>query len=90
MPSKDGIPQSAYDRAYDLNFQRKLGELSDFGGRALVAAGVGVGIVAKLAEGKAPSISFWGVAMTIAGFVLIYAGIGWQAAADAEKEHGDA
>ena len=90
MPTKDGIPQSAYDRAYDLNFQRKLGDLFDLGGRALVAASVGVGIVAKLAEGKPPSIGFWGVAMTIAGSILIYVGIRWQAAADAKKEHGDA
>ncbi len=81
---------STRDRAYELDFQKKLGELFDFGGRALVAAGLGVGIVAKLAEGKAPTIGFWGFAMAIVGFALIYRGISWQAAADADKEHGDA
>lgn len=77
-------------RAYNLNFQRMLGVLFDFGGRALVVAGLGVGIVTKLAEGKEPTSGFWGAAMAVGGFALIYRGISWQAAADADKEHGDA
>jgi hypothetical protein len=58
MTEKTKSPRSPRDRAYDLNFRKKLGELFDFGGRALVAAGLGVGIVARLAEGKAPTIGF--------------------------------
>ena len=78
------------DRAYDLNLRKKLGELFDFGGRALVAAGLGVGVVAKLAEGRTPTVGFRGAAMAIVGFALIYRGISWQAGAHADKEHGDA
>ncbi len=82
--------QNPRTRAYNLNFQRMLGVLFDFGGRALVVAGLGVGIVTKLAEGKEPTSGFWGAAMAVGGFALIYRGIRWQAAADADKEHGDA
>ena len=49
--------RSRRDRAYNLYFRKKGGELSDFSGGALVAAGLGGGIVAKLAPmGKTPAL----------------------------------
>ncbi len=77
------------DRAYDLHFLKKLGELADFAGRALTAAGVGGGIVARLAQEKVPTAGFWEWIMAVAGGALIYIGIVWQARAEADKEHGD-
>jgi hypothetical protein len=77
-------------RAYDHNFKKKLGELSDFAGRALVAAGLGGGVVARLAQEKAPTTGLWELAMALFGFGLIYWGIASQAAAGAEKESEDA
>jgi hypothetical protein len=85
-----GRSQSPRQRAYNLNFQKKLGEVVDLAGRALVAAGPGVGVVAELAADRIPRPGFWPVAMAIVGFTLIYGGISWQSAADADKEYPDA
>jgi sulfite exporter TauE/SafE len=81
--------RSRRDRAYDLHFLKKLGDLADFSGRALVAAGLGGGIVAKLAQEKVPTAGLWEWTMAFAGVALIYLGIAWQAQAEADKEHGD-
>jgi len=63
-------PLSARDLAYNRTFKRKLGELADFSGRALVAAGIGGGVVAKLAQEKTPTTGLWELAMAIFGFAL--------------------
>jgi len=90
-PSSDNeMARSARDRAYDRNFKKKLGEVADFAGRALVAAGLGGGVVARLAQEKLPTAGLWEMAMALVGFGLIYWGIASQAAADAEKESDDA
>ena len=81
--------RSRRERTYNLYFRKKGGELSDFSGRALVAAGFGGGIIAKLAQEKVPTAGFWEWAMAIAGLALIYWGIRWQAKAEADKDHGD-
>ena len=83
-------PGGPRERAYDRNFKKKLGEVADFAGRALVAAGLGGGIVAKLAQEKAPTTGLSELAMASIGFGLIYWGIVSQAAAEAEKESDDA
>ncbi len=77
------------DRAYDLHFLKKLGELADFSGRALTAAGVGGGIVARLAQEKVPTAGFWEWALALSGLGFIYWGIAMQAKAEADKEYGD-
>jgi hypothetical protein len=89
MSEKKQGGRSPRDRAYDLCFRKKAGELSDFSGRALVAAGLGGGIIAKLAQEKVPTAGFWEWAMAVAGLGLIYWGIRSQAKAEADKEHGD-
>jgi hypothetical protein len=75
--------------AYDLHFLEKLGEVTDFSGRALVASGIGGGIIARLAQEKAPTAGLWEWAMAFSGLALIYLGIDWQARAEAGKEHRD-
>ena len=75
------------ERAYNQNFQKKLGEVVDLAGRALVAAGLGVGVVSELAANKYPHPGVLPMAVAILGFVLIYRGISWQAGAEADKEH---
>ena len=82
--------RSARERAYDRSFKKKLGEVADFAGRALVAAGLGSGIIAKLAQEKAPTTGLWELAMAMFGFGLIYWGVASQADAEAEKESDDA
>ena len=82
--------RSHRQRAYDLAFQKKLGEVVDLAGRALVAAGLGVGVVAELAANRYPHPGFWPLTIAIIGFALIYRGVSWQAGADADKDHPDA
>jgi hypothetical protein len=78
--------RSPRDRAYDRHFLKKLGELADFSGRALTAAGLGGGIIARLAQEKAPTAGLWEWAMALVGLGFIYGGIAMQAQAEADKE----
>ena len=54
-----------------------------------MVAGIGGGVIAKLAQEKAPTAGLWEWAMAIAGLALIYSGIAMQARAEADKEHDD-
>jgi len=62
--------------------------LTDFTGRTLVAAGLGGGIVANLAQEKLPTTGIREWTMAITGFALIFLGIDWQSRSEADKEHG--
>ncbi len=78
------------ERAYNLYFRKKRGEVIDLAGRALAATGLGAGFVSQLAANKLPRPEVWPTALAILGIALIYVGVSWQAGADADKENGDA
>jgi hypothetical protein len=72
-------------RAYDQAFQKKLGELADFAGRALVAAGLG-GALVKFIEAKAITFTLAAFVVTCVGLGLIFTGLHWQADSAAEAK----
>jgi hypothetical protein len=85
--SPEGITsQSPRQRAYNLSFQKKLGEVVDLTGRALAAAGLGAGVVAELAADRVPRPGFLPMVIAVIGVALIYGGISWQCAADADRD----
>jgi DNA-binding transcriptional LysR family regulator len=88
MSPQSTVSSDQRQRAYDINLQKKLGEVVDMAGRALVAAGLGVGVVSRLAADESPHPGIRPTAIAIFGIVLIYVGVSWQA--DAAKETPDA